>query len=158
MTNPNATMFITRTGSSFPSLHLLRDMPLTCCSAGPQASPSSPIHGPNQWPTQLPAFDTALREHIDSMLHLGQHLMRGQLLQATVSCSVRSCPRVFLLPCMPNILHDSTSMLCWQPVETQRERKQSKAENTTKSKLERGKDEKILQAHLGLQCNGGLIV
>lgn len=43
----------------------------------PKVSPSSPIHGPNQWPTQMPRFDTALREYIDSMLHLGQHLMRG---------------------------------------------------------------------------------
>ncbi|DBA89756.1 TPA: hypothetical protein ACH3X2_004633 [Trebouxia sp. C0005] len=43
----------------------------------PQVSPASPIHGPNQWPTQRPTFDTALREYIDNMLHLGQHLMRG---------------------------------------------------------------------------------
>ncbi|KAL3151731.1 hypothetical protein ABBQ38_012710 [Trebouxia sp. C0009 RCD-2024] len=43
----------------------------------PKACPSSPIHGPNQWPTQLPTFDTALREYIGSMLHLGEHLMRG---------------------------------------------------------------------------------
>lgn len=43
----------------------------------PKALPASPIHGPNQWPTQLPSFDTALRDYISNMLHLGQHLMRG---------------------------------------------------------------------------------
>lgn len=64
-------------------LHLsLGGVPLTCCSAGPQAAPLSPIHGPNQWPTQLPTFDTALREYINNMLQLGEHLMRGQLLQS----------------------------------------------------------------------------
>ncbi len=52
-------------------------LPQSMCS-WLQASPASPIHGPNQWPTQRPTFDTALREYIDSMLHLGQHLMRGE--------------------------------------------------------------------------------
>ena len=49
-----------------------------------QVSPASPIHGPNQWPTQRPTFDTALREYIDSMLHLGQHLMRGKAQDQTL--------------------------------------------------------------------------
>jgi isopenicillin N synthase-like dioxygenase len=37
----------------------------------------SPIHGPNQWPTQLPEFDRSLRLYIDHMLDLGAAVMRG---------------------------------------------------------------------------------
>eukprot|EP00891_Asterochloris_glomerata_P003840 jgi/Astpho2/3840/e_gw1.00062.83.1_t len=38
---------------------------------------ASPIHGHNQWPVQLPAFDDALRGYIQSMLGLGAVLMEG---------------------------------------------------------------------------------
>eukprot|EP00877_Chromochloris_zofingiensis_P001590 jgi/Chrzof1/11431/Cz05g36140.t1 len=45
----------------------------------PQASglPASPIHGTNQWPYHLPAFDASLRRYLDSMRHLGAHVLRG---------------------------------------------------------------------------------
>ena len=39
---------------------------------------ASPIHGQNQWPVQLPAFDDALRGYIQSMLGLGAVLMEGE--------------------------------------------------------------------------------
>ena len=39
---------------------------------------ASPIHGHNQWPVQLPAFDDALRSYIQSMLGLGAMLMEGE--------------------------------------------------------------------------------
>ena len=39
---------------------------------------ASPIHGRNQWPVQLPAFDDALRGYIQSMLGLGAALMEGE--------------------------------------------------------------------------------
>lgn len=39
---------------------------------------ASPIHGHNQWPVQLPAFDDALRGYIQSMLGLGAVLMEGE--------------------------------------------------------------------------------
>ncbi|KAK9804233.1 hypothetical protein WJX72_002642 [[Myrmecia] bisecta] len=42
-----------------------------------QGLPASPIHGPNQWPVQRPAFDQLLRLYLNSMLGLGSSLMRG---------------------------------------------------------------------------------
>ena len=57
----------------------------------------SPLHGPNQWPSQLPAFDTSLRRYIDSMLGVGAAVMRGALLG---SLSDPSCP--VLISIRPN--------------------------------------------------------
>lgn len=37
----------------------------------------SPIHGLNQWPHQLPEFDSILRRYIDGMRHLGSAIMGG---------------------------------------------------------------------------------
>ena len=48
-----------------------------CAFPGVQIS-ASPIHGHNQWPVQLPAFDNALRSYIQSMLSLGAMLMEGE--------------------------------------------------------------------------------
>jgi len=42
-----------------------------------RGDPYSPLHGGNQWPSQLPAFEAALRRHVASCLRLGQALMRG---------------------------------------------------------------------------------
>jgi isopenicillin N synthase-like dioxygenase len=39
--------------------------------------PSSPIHGLNPWPTQIPSFKKALNLYISSCLDLGAALMRG---------------------------------------------------------------------------------
>jgi hypothetical protein len=39
--------------------------------------PSSRIHGPNQWPSQLPAFEATTRAYVQRMLGLGHALMRG---------------------------------------------------------------------------------
>ena len=58
------------------SLHvLISHMLSACCQA--RGDTPSPLHGPNQWPRQLPEFDAALRKHIRSCLGLGQALMRG---------------------------------------------------------------------------------
>jgi hypothetical protein len=50
----------------------------------------SPIHGPNQWPSQVPQFDAALRQYIHEMTGLGAALMRGIAmalgLQVTACC------------------------------------------------------------------------
>ncbi|KAK9863028.1 hypothetical protein WJX84_009657 [Apatococcus fuscideae] len=43
----------------------------------PAGKRQSPIHGSNQWPSQLPAFDRALRGYLDTMLYLGSTIMRG---------------------------------------------------------------------------------
>lgn len=51
----------------------------TACAQQARGDPPSPVHGPNQWPRQLPDFDAALRKHIASCLTLGQALMRGVL-------------------------------------------------------------------------------
>jgi len=39
--------------------------------------PHSAIHGPNQWPSQIPEFETLLREYVSHMLHLGHGIMSG---------------------------------------------------------------------------------
>lgn len=39
--------------------------------------PSSRIHGPNQWPSQLPEFEATTRAYVQRMLGLGHALMRG---------------------------------------------------------------------------------
>lgn len=39
--------------------------------------PSSRIHGPNQWPSQLPEFEATARAYVQRMLRLGHALMRG---------------------------------------------------------------------------------
>ncbi|KIY99545.1 hypothetical protein MNEG_8416 [Monoraphidium neglectum] len=39
--------------------------------------PPSPIHGPNLWPSQSPAFEAALRSYINGCLTLGSALLRG---------------------------------------------------------------------------------
>jgi hypothetical protein len=51
--------------------------------------PSSRIHGPNQWPSQLPEFEATTREYVQRMLPLGHALMRGE----TSRCR-RACPPV----------------------------------------------------------------
>ncbi|KAI8477180.1 MAG: hypothetical protein J3K34DRAFT_515859 [Monoraphidium minutum] len=39
--------------------------------------PPSPLHGANPWPSQLPAFEAALRSYVGSCLTLGSALLRG---------------------------------------------------------------------------------
>ncbi|KAK9819032.1 hypothetical protein WJX74_007795 [Apatococcus lobatus] len=43
----------------------------------PAGKQKSPIHGPNQWPSQLPAFESGLRRYLDTMLQLGSTILRG---------------------------------------------------------------------------------
>ena len=45
----------------------------------PAGKRKSPIHGPNQWPSQLPAFEDALRRYLDTMLQLGSTILQGTL-------------------------------------------------------------------------------
>ena len=58
----------------------------------PAGKRKSPIHGPNQWPRQLPAFDGALRQYLDTMLQLGSTILRGDNLQG------HNCKTHFWLP------------------------------------------------------------
>ena len=37
----------------------------------------SPVHGTNQWPSQRPSFDLALRQYLAQCLIVGQAIMRG---------------------------------------------------------------------------------
>ncbi|KAK9822807.1 hypothetical protein WJX81_000986 [Elliptochloris bilobata] len=57
------------------AIDLYREDSAEACEA--RGDPPSPLHGPNQWPRQLPEFDASLRRHVRSCLHLGQALMRG---------------------------------------------------------------------------------
>lgn len=41
---------------------------------------ASPVHGHNQWPHHSPAFEAVLRQYITGCLHIGQAIMRGQIL------------------------------------------------------------------------------
>ena len=41
---------------------------------------ASSVHGHNQWPHHSPAFEAVLRQYITGCLHIGQAVMRGQLL------------------------------------------------------------------------------
>jgi hypothetical protein len=50
---------------------------------------SSPVHGVNQWPTQLPSFDAVLRNYIASCLQLGASLMRGNSLIHVLTTALR---------------------------------------------------------------------
>ena len=40
---------------------------------------ASPVHGQNQWPHQIPAFEAVLRQYISGCLSIGQAVMRGML-------------------------------------------------------------------------------
>lgn len=65
-----------------------------------QLSPS-PVHGLNQWPHQLPAFDSVLRQYIDEMMGVGAAIMRGTCLVCCCFtmplCCCLQCPFVDIL-------------------------------------------------------------
>jgi hypothetical protein len=60
-----------------------------------QALQASPLHGLNQWPSQLPSFETVLRAYVSSCLTLGANLLRGLPLPPCIPTSslyFHGCP------------------------------------------------------------------